>query len=120
MRVFLLCLLLLMPQQLSRAADSFIDVVAPAGRKLQFFIGPARALSGPAVPELGRELGELFAVDLGLAGPFKVSTPEAGAAGADLVLKTSYAVNGTGLILDGLANSSCHPRALLSGIHNFS
>ena len=89
-----------MPQQLSRATDSYIDVVAPAGRKLQLFIEPAKALSGPAVPELGRELGELFAFDLGLAGPFKVSKPEAGAAGADLVLKTSYAVNGTGLTLE--------------------
>ena len=100
MRVFLLCLLLLMPQQLSRAADSYIDVVAPAGRKLQLSIEPATALSGPVVPELGRELGELFAFDLGLAGPFKVSTPEAGAAGADLVLRTSYTVNGTGLTLE--------------------
>jgi len=100
MMVFLLCLLLLIPHELSRAADSYIDVTAPAGRKLQLFIEPARILSGVAVPELGRELGELFAFDLGLAGPFKVSTPETGAAGAGLVLKTSYAVNGTGFTLE--------------------
>ena len=80
-----------------RAAEGYIDITAQAGRKLQLYIAPATVLSGPAAPELGRELVELFAFDLGLAGPFSVPAPEAG---ADLVLKTSYAMNGTGLTLE--------------------
>ena len=99
MRLFLLCLLLLAPQ-FCQAAEGYIDITVPTGRKQQLYIAPTTALSGPAAPELGRELSELLAFDLGLAGPFSVSAPEAGAAGADLVLKTAYAVNGAGLTLE--------------------
>ena len=101
MRVFLLCLLLLlMTSEFTRAEDGFIDVTAPAGGKLRISIEAATPISGPPSPELGRELRELFAFDLGLTGIFKVSTPEAGAAGSDLVLRTSYSLNGTELTLE--------------------
>jgi len=101
MRILVFCLLLLLScPGLSRGSEGYLDVTAPAGRKLQLYIAPSTALSGPAAPELGRELGELFGFDLALAGPFNVSAPEAGAAGADLVLKSAYAVNGARLTLE--------------------
>lgn len=100
MKILLLCLFLLAPQ-LGYAAEEYIDVTAPAGRKQpQLAIAPASALSGPAAPELARELAELFRFDLGLAGPFEVSAPDAGLAGADLVLKSAYAVDGSALTLE--------------------
>jgi TolB protein len=100
MRVFLLCILLLVAPELCCAAEGYIDVTAPASRKLQLSIAPATALSGPATPEVGRELAELFGFDLGLAGPLNISPPAAGAAGSDLVLKSAYAVNGSTLTLE--------------------
>ena len=101
MRIILLFLMLLLSAPgVSRGAEGYLDVTAPAGRKQQLYLAPSTALSGPAAPELGREVVELLAFDLSLAGPFNVSPPEAGAAGADLVLKTAYAVNGTALTLE--------------------
>lgn len=99
--VLLLSSLLLAAPGPSRCADqALIDVTAPAGRRLQFAIAPSTALSGPAAPELARELGELFAFDLGLAGDFDLAAPAAPSAGADLVLKSAYAVNGNALTLE--------------------
>ena len=101
MKVFLLCLLLLvMTSEFSRAEDGFIDVTAPAGGKLRLSIDAATPISGPSAPELGRELRELFTFDLGLTGLFNVSAPAAGTSGADLVLKTAYALKGTELTLE--------------------
>jgi TolB protein len=100
MKIFLCCLLLLIAPEFCLAAEGFIDVTAPAARKLQLAIAPATALSGPAAPEVGRELAELLGFDLGLAGPFNVALPAAGSAGADLVLKSAYAVNGNALTVE--------------------
>ena len=101
MKIFLLILLLsVMTSGRSRADDGFIDVTASNGGKLRLAIDAATPLSGPLVPELGRELRGLFAFDLGLTGLFKVSAPEVGIVGADLVLKTAYALNGTKLTLE--------------------
>jgi TolB protein len=100
MKILLLLLLLLLAPHPSRAADGYLDVTAPAGRKLQLSIAPATVLSGPAAPDLGRELADLFGFDLGLFGSFSVAAPGAGTAGADLVLKTAYALNGSALTLE--------------------
>lgn len=101
MKVFLLCLLLLMmTSEISRAEEGFIDVTVPTGGKLRLSIEAAIPLSGPPAPELGRELRELFAFDLGLTGLFKVAGSQVGTSGTDLVLKTAYIVNGTGLTLE--------------------
>jgi TolB protein len=101
MRIILICLLLLLScLETSRAAEGVLDVTAPAGRKQQLYLAPSTALSGPAAPELARELTDLLAFDLGMAGLFSVSAPQAGGAGADLVLKTAYAVNGSALTLE--------------------
>lgn len=93
-------LCLVAPGSSRSAEEGVIDVTGASGRKLQFAIAPATALSGPAAPEVARELGELFAFDLGLAGEFSVSDPAAGNAGADLVLKSAYAVEGNSLTLE--------------------
>jgi len=98
--LFLLLIFLSSAPGLSRAAEGYLDVTAPAGRKPQLYLAPSSALSGPAAPEVGRELVDLLSFDLSLAGPFNVSPPGAGGAGADLVLKTAYAVNGGGLTLE--------------------
>jgi TolB protein len=92
MKYLLLVLMLLMPAQTIRAVEGYLDVTAPAGRKQQLYVAPATLLSGNAAPEVGRELGELFVFDLGLAGQFNVTAPENGGSGADLVLKTAYGV----------------------------
>jgi len=101
MRVLLFCLLLLIwaPKPFW-GAEGYIDVTAPTGRKLQLAVAPVTALSGPAAPDLARELAELFGFDLALPGPFEVAAVEAGTAGADLVLKCAYAVNGSALTLE--------------------
>src|SRR6185369_17239312 len=89
MRVLLFCLLLLIwaPKPFW-GAEGYIDVTAPTGRKLQLAVAPVTALSGPA------------ALDLALPGAFEVAAVEAGTAGADLVLKCAYAVNGSALTLE--------------------
>jgi TolB protein len=100
MRMLLLFLCLLLAPELSGAAETYLDVTAPAGRKQQLYLAPATALSGPAAPEVGREVVELLGSDLGLAGIFGVSPPEVGSAGANLILKTAYLVNGSALTLE--------------------
>jgi TolB protein len=100
MKIFLLCILLLLAPVLGLAAEGYIDITAPANQKQQLYIAPTTVLSGPVAPEVGRELAELFVFDLGLAGPFNVSAPAAGTAGANLVLKSAYTVNGTALTLE--------------------
>jgi TolB protein len=99
-KIVLVCLLLLLSPTVFWAAEGFLDVTAPAGRQQKLYIAPATTLSGPAAPEVGRELSELLGFDLGLTGTFSVSAPEAGAAGADLVLKSAYALNGNALTLE--------------------
>ncbi len=96
----ILCAVLLIMAQLSWASDGYIDITAPIVRKTQLYLAPATALSGPALPEVGRELTELLSFDLGLPSIFSVSGPAAGPAGADLVLKSSYALNGNALVVE--------------------
>jgi TolB protein len=100
MKIFLLIMLLLMVPGGCWGGDGYIDITAPVTRKPQLYIAPSTALSGPASPELARELADLLAFDLGLADIFSVSAPAAGVAGADLVLKSAYAVSGNSLTLE--------------------
>jgi len=96
--ISLLMLLLLVPAALR--ADVVIDITAPVTRKPQLYIAPATTLSGAPQPELGRELADLLGFDLSLPGTFKVAAPAEGPAGADLVLKCAYALNGGALTLE--------------------
>ena len=93
-------LLLLTPTLSGSAEEGYIDITAPASRKLQLAIAPATALSGPVAPEIARELAELFQFDLGLLGTIAVAAPAAGVAGADLVLKSGYIVTESGVTLE--------------------
>lgn len=101
MKIILFCLMLLMAPGVTRAADeAVLDVTAPAGRKLQLALAPAAPLSGEPAPEVARELTDLFEFDLRLAGIMEVAHPSAGTAGADLLLRSGYAVSGNSLTLE--------------------
>jgi TolB protein len=102
MRILLLSMLLLLASGLSLAADTgYIDVTAPpSGRKLQLYVAPTTALSGPAAPEVGKELSDLLTFDMTLAGLFEVAPATAAGGKADLVLKSGYTVSGDSLTIE--------------------
>ena len=101
MKILILCLMLLLAPGMTRAADEgVLDVTAPASRKLQLAVAPAAPLSGQPVPEVARELTELFEFDLRLAGILDIASPAAGTAGSDLLLKSGYLISGSSLTLE--------------------
>jgi TolB protein len=100
MKFLVLCMLLLIAPQSCWSAEGVIDVTAPVSRKPQLYVAPPTALSGPAEPEMAHELAVLLQYDLSIAGPFSVLPPEAGSAGAALVLKSAYSVNAGSLTVE--------------------
>jgi TolB protein len=101
MRVLLLCLLLVLVPHLGLADEGYINITAPTStRKLQLFVAPTTALSGPAAPEVGKELSDLLAFDMTLTGMFEVAPATAPGGTAELLLKSGYAVNGDALTVE--------------------
>jgi TolB protein len=98
-KILLILLLLLSPHILF--AEETLDVTAPVTRtQLKVAIAPALPLSGPAAPEAAKELADLFTFDLTLSGLMTVSAGPAAATGADLLLKTAYAVTGNAVTVE--------------------
>ena len=100
MRFALFFILLLTVPQFSWGTDGYTVITAPVNRKPQIYLAPATSLSGPSSPAIGSELTDLLAFDLDLAGLFGVAPPASGGIGADLTLKSAYAVNGAALTLE--------------------
>ena len=97
MRIVLLLFLLLAPQ-LGLAAEGYIDVTAPASGKMRLAIAPTTPLSGTVPAEAARELPELFGFDLGIAGPFEITSSDP--AGSALLLKSAYGTEGDTVIIE--------------------
>ncbi|GFO53028.1 protein TolB [Geomonas sp. Red276] len=97
-KLLLISILLLLPGLCS--GQTYLDIAAPVSGKPQLVLAPSTTLSGPASPEVAKELSELFSLDLGLAGLFDVTTAGQAAPGAPLLLKSAYAVDGNSLVIE--------------------
>jgi TolB protein len=99
------------------AGQDYLEVTAPGNRLLTLAIAPPIHTGGSQDGAVSSELAELFRFDTTLAGPFTVrgTTVTEGksgikpgsfdfapwkATGADLLLKTGYAVTGTTLVIE--------------------
>jgi len=100
MRALLVVVFLLLTAQVAGAADAYLEVTAPATRKMGVYLAPATTLSGAPAPTVPKETADVFTFDLNLAGPFNVTSGGTGPAAADLVLKTAYAVAGDRVTLE--------------------
>ena len=112
----LIVILTLIPVTLF-AQQGYLEVTAPGNRQLQLAVAAPAPLSGGPRADVARELAECLQFDMTLAGPFTVmplteAQGEGGirpgefslapwkAAGADLVIKTGYTVNGKSLTVE--------------------
>jgi TolB protein len=99
------------------AGQGYLDVTAPGNRQLQLAIAPSRSMDGTQHPEIVKELNDVLNFDMTLAGPFSVMSSTGGkensgirpgefnfapwkAAGADLLVKSGYKVNGSAITLE--------------------
>ena len=99
------------------AQQGYLEVTAPGNRNLQLAVAPPTLLAGAPDAKIAAEIAELFRFDMTLAGPFtvqeaRVTEGKSGirpgdfdfapwkSSGADLLLKSGYAVSGATLTLE--------------------
>jgi TolB protein len=114
-KLFMLLTAFLFPAVL-HAGQGYLDVTAPGNRQLQMAIPPSRSMDGAQHAEIVKELNDVLSFDMTLAGPFSVMAGVGGkeggirpgefdfapwkAAGADLLVKSGYKVNGSSVTLE--------------------
>ncbi|MBJ6725623.1 Tol-Pal system beta propeller repeat protein TolB [Geomesophilobacter sediminis] len=101
--ILLLCLapqVVLAPPKTFADDQPYLEVTAPANRKLQLLVAPPTILSGAAAPEVAKELADLFSFDLNLAGTFALAPAGTRPDNADLVLSTAYSASVSGLTVE--------------------
>ncbi|TWJ19501.1 Tol-Pal system beta propeller repeat protein TolB [Geobacter argillaceus] len=133
MKRFLLLILVLaiagMPATLL-SQEEFIRVTAPGNKPLTLMVAPPVPLDSAPQDAIAREVTELFQFDLTLAGSFTVTTPIVTEnrgirpgefsfapwqnAGATLLIKSGYTVNGSTLILEFRLYDVIRERELLA------
>jgi len=133
MKRFLLLILVLavtgMPATLL-GQEEFIRVTAPGNKPLTLMVAPPVPLDSAPRDAVAREVTELFQFDLTLAGSFTVTTPAVTEnlgirpgefsfapwqnAGATLLIKAGYTVNGSTLILEFRLYDVIRERELLA------
>ena len=109
---------LLSVSSVAHAQQGYLEVSASGNRRIQLAIAPPANLSGILPATISREIVEIFSFDLAFAGPFSVTSPAVTegktgikpgdfdfspwvAAGAELLLKSSYSLSGGSLTLEG-------------------
>ncbi len=133
MKRFLLLILVLaiagMPATLF-SQEEFIRVTAPGNKPLTLMVAPPVPMDSAPRDAIAREVTELFQFDLTLAGSFTVTTPTVTEnrgirpgefsfapwqnAGATLLIKSGYTVNGSTLILEFRLYDVIRERELLA------
>ncbi len=133
MKRFLLLILVLavtgLPTSLF-SQEEFIRVTAPGNKPLTLMVAPPVPLDNAPQDAIAREVTELFQFDLTLAGSFTVTTPAVTEnrgirpgefsfapwqnAGATLLIKSGYTVNGSTLILEFRLYDVIRERELLA------
>lgn len=110
--------------------EEFIRVTAPGNKPLTLMVAPPVPLDSTPQDAIAREVTELFQFDLTLAGSFTVTTPAVTEnrgirpgdfsfapwqnAGATLLIKSGYTVNGSTLILEFRLYDVIRERELLA------
>jgi len=114
---FLTAIILLLSPAILNADQSYLEVAAPGNRLLQLAIAQVKPLSSTRQPEIASAVTGILRFDMTLAGPFSVMPSASGetengirpgefdfapwqAAGADLLVKTGYALSGSTLTLE--------------------